>query len=94
MNLYELNKKVKIGRQESFVFNQVDKLTVEFYSSLPNLNIRYHLKHQRPMMHRNLFKIVSQNPDYVKTHCIDLNFPFHLAIRNWLIKNEIDIDED
>ena len=37
-------------------------------------------------MHRRFFKILSQNPENVKTHCNDLNNPLNLAIRNWMIK--------
>ena len=38
-------------------------------------------------MHRQFFKVISQNPEYVKTHCNDRNNPFHFAIRKWRTEN-------
>ena len=32
-------------------------------------------------MHRQVFKTIFQNPEYVKTHCIDSNIPFSFACR-------------
>ena len=32
MNLYELNKKIKVARHNGFIFNQINKLTINFYS--------------------------------------------------------------
>ena len=37
-------------------------------------------------MHRQFFKIFSQNRDYVQTHCNDRNNPFHSTCQTW-IKN-------
>ena len=51
------------------------------------MKIPYSLKHQTPILHRQFFKTLSQNPEYVHTHCNDLNNPFHFACRNWYIKN-------
>ena len=45
-------------------------------------------------MHRHFFKILSQNPEYVQTHCNDRRNPFHFAGRKWLIEQEIDFDEN
>ena len=45
-------------------------------------------------MHRQFFKILSQNPEYVRDRCEDLNNLFQFAIRKWMIKQEIDIDEN
>ena len=56
------------------------------------MNIHYYLKLQIPILHRHFFKIPSQYPDYVQTHCNDLNYRFHFATRNWMIKSEIDTD--
>ena len=36
-------------------------------------------------MHRQFFRKLSQNPDYIQTHCIDLNNPFPFACRKWYI---------
>ena len=41
------------------------------------------------MMHRQFFKTVSQNPEYVKTHCNDMENPPNFAIHNWMIKQQI-----
>ena len=38
-------------------------------------------------MHRRFFKIISQNPEYVQTHCDDRNNPFHFACRKWCLYN-------
>ena len=40
------------------------------------------------MCHRHFFEIISQNPEYVKTHCNDKENPLNSAIRNWMIKQE------
>ena len=39
MDLHGLNGKLKIARQNRSVFNQMNKLTIEFYSHLRYLNI-------------------------------------------------------
>ena len=35
----------------------------------------------------NFFKILSQNPDYIQTHCNDRRNPFHIACRHWYSYN-------
>ena len=55
MNLYELNKKLPVARQNDFVFNQINKLTIKFYSHLRYINISYYLKSQIPMCQRQFF---------------------------------------
>ena len=84
MNLYELNKKLTVARQNSFIFIQINKLTIKFYSLLRYINIRYYLKLRIPMCHRLFFKISSQNPEYIQTHCNDKNNPFHFACQRWI----------
>ena len=37
-------------------------------------------------MHRQFFRVSSQNPENEKTHCNKLTNPFHFAIRKWIIK--------
>ena len=86
MSLYELNKKLKIARGNAFIFNQINKLTIKISSSLSNVNILYYLMFQIPMCHRQFFRIVSHNPEYVKTHCNDKDNPFKFAIRQWMIR--------
>ena len=38
-------------------------------------------------MHRQFFKILPQNPDYVQTHCNDRKNPFHFACRKRYLYN-------
>ena len=38
-------------------------------------------------MHRQFFRILSQNRDYVKTHFNDLFNPFQFACRKWYLDN-------
>ena len=81
-----LNKKVKNAKLIKFKFDEILKLLMKFYSSLSNTNICYYLKHRIPIMHRQFFRIYSQNPDYVKTLCNELENPLNFEIRNWMIK--------
>ena len=48
---YGLNKKIKIARENGFIFNQINKLTIKIYSNLSNKNIHYYLKLRIPMCH-------------------------------------------
>ena len=42
------------------------------------------------MCQRQLFRKISQNADYVKTHCNDVSIPFHFLCRKWyLYKNPL-----
>ena len=41
MNLYELNKELKFVRQDGYIFNQLNKLTIKIYSPLRYINISY-----------------------------------------------------
>ena len=68
-------------RQRGFILNQINKLTIFFCSNLSQIKICYYLKHQKTTLHRNFFKKLSQNPDYVQTHCNDRNNPFYFACR-------------
>ena len=82
MSLYDVNEKLKIARENGFVVNQINKLKIKIYSNLSNKNIHYYLKFQIPMCHRQFFKVISQNPEYVKIHFKDMDNPFNFAIRN------------
>ena len=79
LGLYELNKKLTFARQRGFKFIQINKLTIKIYSHQRFINISYYLKHRIPIMHRQFFKILSRNRDYVQTHCNDRNNPLHFA---------------
>ena len=71
MNLFELNKKVAVTRPREYVFNRIETLMLKKYSNLSHINIQYYLKHRIPIMHRQFFRKISQNRDYVQTHCND-----------------------
>ena len=79
MNLHQLNKKLSVGRQNGFIFNQINKLTKKIYSCLRYINISYYLNFPMPMGHRRFFRIISQNRDYVENFCNDMDNPFHFA---------------
>ena len=79
MNLYELNKKLTVARENGYIFNQVNKLTVNFYSHLRYVHIGYYLKFRMLMCHRQFFREISQNRDFVNNYCNDRNKPFHFA---------------
>ena len=84
MNLYELNKKLTVARQKGFILNQINKLSIKFYSHLRYMNISYYLKSQIPMCHRQFFRVMSLSRDYVENFCNDMKNPFHFACQNWL----------
>ena len=86
MNLFKLNKKLTLARQRGSGFLHINKPTIKIYSHQRHINIKYYLKHRIPILHRQFFKILSQNRDYVQTHCNDRNNPFHFACQTW-IKN-------
>ena len=76
------DKKLKrIVRENGFIH----KLVRNFYSRLSKVIIRCYLKFQIPMCHSQLVRIISRNPEFVKTHCNDLNNPFHFACRRRMI---------
>ena len=84
MNLYELNEKITVARQNGFIFIQINKLTMKFYSHLRYINISYYLKSQIPMCHRQFFRVISQNREYVDNFCNDLYNPFPFACQKWI----------
>ena len=45
-------------------------------------------------MHKQFFRRISQNPDYLKNNCNDLNYPFNFACRRWMINQLFDVDEN
>ena len=65
MNLYEMNIKLTVARQNAFIFNQKNNLTIKFYSHLRYINLKYYLKSQIPMCRRQFFRVISQNRDFV-----------------------------
>ena len=91
MKLFELNKKLTIARGNGFIFNQIKKLTIKIYSNLSHINIQYHLRLGTPPIHRQVFLKISQNRDYIQTHCNNRRNPFHFSFRQWFSYNNPQI---
>ena len=72
MNLYELNKKLTVARQNGFIFNQINKLSIKLHSHLRYISISYYLKSQIPMCHRQFIRALSQNRDNLENFCNDI----------------------
>ena len=87
MGSYELNKKLTIARENGYIFNQINKLTIKIYSNLSNINIHYHLRLGASPLHRQCFIKISKNRDYIQTHCNNRRNPFHFACRQWYFYN-------
>ena len=87
MGFDELNKKLTLARERGYIFNQINKLTIKIYSNLSYINIHYHLRLGAPPLHRQFFKNLLRNPDYIETHCNDVHNPFHFACRQWYSYN-------
>ena len=87
MGLHELNKKLTIAPGNSFIFTQINKLTIKNCSNLSYINIRYHLKLSSTPLYRQFFIKISQNRDYIQIHCNDRRNTFHFACRQWYSYN-------
>ena len=83
---YELNKKLTNYRERDNIFNQINKVTMKNYSNLSNINIHYHLRLGAPPLHRQFFRKISQNRDYIQTFCNEHRNSFHFACRQWYSK--------
>ena len=88
---YELNKKIPVARQNGSNLLK-KKLTIKIYSNFSHINLHHYLKLQIPIMHRQFFKKLSQNPDYIQTHCKDRTNPFLFACRKWYLYNSPQSD--
>ena len=91
MGMYELNKKLTIARINGFIFNQINIFKIKIHSNLSNINIHYHLKLGLPPLHRQFFRKMSQNRDYIQTHCNNRRILFHFACRQWYSYNNPQI---
>ena len=87
LGMYELNKKLKLARERSFIFNQINNFKIKIYSNLSYINIHYHLRLGAPPLHRQFFIKLLKNRDYIQTHCNDYRSPFHFACRQWYSYN-------
>ena len=82
-----MNKKLKIARNNGFKFIEINKLSIEIYSNLHPIHIRYYLKHRIPMDHRQFFRKISQNLEYTEKFCEDLKNPFLYGCHQWYLYN-------
>ena len=87
MGMFELNKKIAIARERGYIFNQINNFEIKLYSNLSNINIHYHLRLGAPPLHRHFFSKLTQNRDYIQTHCNDRRNTFHFACRQWYSYN-------
>ena len=87
MGMYELNKKLTIARENGFIFNHINKLTIKILSNLSHINIHYHLRLGASPLHHQFFRILSRNRDYIQTDCNNRRNPFHFACRQWYSYN-------
>ena len=76
--------KLSVVQQLGYIFNQINKLTIDIPSPLRYINICYYLKLPIPMCHRQFFRVISQNRDYVDCCCIDSINPFHFACQKMI----------
>ena len=84
---YGLNKKIKNAREKGYIFNQINNFKIKILSNLSHINIHYHLRLGASPLHRQFFKKISHNRDYIKTHCNNLRNTFHFAYRQWYSYN-------
>ena len=87
MGVFELNKNLSIAREHGFKFNHINKLTIKIYFNLFYINIHYLLTLGASPLHRQFFKNLLKNRDYIQTHCNDVHNPFHFACRQWFSYN-------
>ena len=87
MGMYELNKKLTTARENGYTFNQINKLTIKIYSNLSNINIHYHLRLGASPLHRQFFRKLAQNSEYIQTFSNDRRNTFHFACRQWFSYN-------
>ena len=87
MGMFELNKKLTLARENGYIFNHINKLTIKIFSNLSHINIHYHLRLGAPPMHRQFFIKISKNKEFIQTYCNDRRNPFHFALRQWYSYN-------
>ena len=57
------------------------KLSIKIYRYLSKTNTRFYLNFPIPVTHRQFFRIISQNLEYVRNFRNDRNNSFHFSIR-------------
>ena len=81
-------KKIEGARNDGFILSEKVNLTIKIYSDLSGMNISYYVNFSIPIMHRQLFRIISQSREYIKTHCNDLYNPFQFAHRDGCLDDQ------
>ena len=87
MGSYELNKKLTVAPERGFIFNQIHSFKIKFFSNLSIINIHHHLLLGASPLHRQFFRKISQNRDYIQTRCNERRNPFRFACRQWYSNN-------
>ena len=64
MKFYRLNKKIENALKNGFSFSEILKITIKTDSSISNVNISHYSKFPIPIIHREIFRIISQNRKY------------------------------
>ena len=54
---------------------------------LSHKNNHCYLKHRIPIMHHHFFRKLSQDPEYIQTHCDDRRNLFHFACLQLFLYN-------
>ena len=67
LRMFELNKKLTLARQRGYKFNQINKFTIKFYTTLNKNNIHRHLKFQCPILVRKFLRTICRNPENIQT---------------------------
>ena len=83
MRLYELNKELTLARERGFKINQIKKLKIKICSNLPHITIHHYLKLRITIMRRKISLKITQNREYIQTHCIDNRNFFLFACHKW-----------
>ena len=74
------------AQKNAFRISEIVKLTIKSDSSLSHINICYYLKLRIAVLHGDFFRRISENPQFLKTLCKDLNILFHFGCRKWIKK--------
>ena len=66
LNIFYLNKKLKIARQKGYKFNKINKLIIKFYDHLSQNNIHIYYKFHCPLLMRQILKIMSRDYESIQ----------------------------
>ena len=81
MAWYELNKKLTVARQRSFIFIHINNFKIKVYSNLSHINKHTLLsKTTNTNNASSHFIKIAQNRDYIQTFCKDRRILFQLHV--------------